>query len=412
MKKIVVLLIIAAVLLVFPTPARAASASLAGPDVIRAGDTVTLTFYAGGGILGCRGVLSYDSSVLQLQGITPSIGGAWKVDISGNIIMAYDDTQENPITGISAICKITFRVLDVAPGTSVSVSVSAELTTTELTAAGGGGTWTRTVAEPLSDNANLATLTVSNATITPGFAPNTTEYRASVPFTTAQLQVTATAEHSGAKVTIGSTKLAENATTDVTVTVTAENGAKKVYHIRVARARDPSYVESSVNTLEVLGVEEFLISPGFTQERLAYAVYLPYEVDSIELTAKTTDSKAKVKLPTVKDIPVGESTYEVPVIAENGDVLVYTVTVFRAPFFPDPNGQPEETEPVTEPTEETAVPTTVVTEPTEATEPQPTQPDTTGQPGKNTAITVICTAMAFLCGVLVPRIFRRKKDAE
>ena len=409
MKKIIAIMIVAAMLLAVPITAQAASASLSGPDVIRAGDTITLTFRAGGGIVGCRGVLKYESSQLQLQSITPAIGGAWKVDISGNIIMATDETLENPLTGTSAICNITFKVLDLAPGTTVSVSIGVTLTTTELTEAYAGGSWTKTVSEPLSDNANLQSLEVSNATITPAFNPNTTEYTASVPFETNKLQVSATAEHSGAKVTVGSTALAENATTDVQVTVTAEDGTQKVYHIRVTRPRDPNYVESSVNTLKELGVEDFFISPGFTPERQAYAVYLPYEVDSLKLTAKTTDSKAKVKLPSARNIPVGESTYEIPVTAENGKVRTYTLTVYRAePFLPDEEIQ--ETEPVTEPTTEPTEATTVPT--TQATEPAPTQPEQLQQPQQpeiNLVVAVFCMVISFLCGILIPMLLRRKK---
>ena len=409
MKKIIAIMIVAAMLLAVPITAQAASASLTGPDVIRAGDTITLTFRAGDGIFGCYGVLDYKSSQLQLQSITPAIGGAWKVDISGNIIMAEDDTQENPLTGTSAICKITFKVLDLAPGTDVSVSIGVTLTTTELTEVRTSSSWTKTVAEPLSDNANLQSLEVSNATITPAFNPNTTEYTASVPFETNKLQVSATAEHSGAKVTVGSTALAENATTDVQVTVTAEDGTQKVYHIRVTRPRDPNYVESSVNTLKELAVEDFFISPGFTPERQAYAVYLPYEVDSLKLTAKTTDSKAKVKLPSARNIPVGESTYEIPVTAENGKVRTYTLTVYRAePFLPDV--EPEETEPVTEPTTEPTEATTVPT--TQATEPAPTQPEQPQQPQQpeiNLVVAVFCMVISFLCGILIPMLLRRKK---
>lgn len=416
MKKIIVLLIVAAMLLAVPITANAAQAYLTGPDVIRAGDTITLDFNAGEGIYGVYGKLNYDSS-LELVDITPAIGGTWKVEISGNTIVAYDDGQENPITGTKTICRITFKVRDVAPGTNVSVSINkGEMTTTELTAVKFGYTWTKTVAEPLSDNALLASLVVSNATISPAFDPNTTEYTASVPYTTSKLQVTATAEHSGAKVTIGSTALAENATTDVQVTVTAENGTKKVYHIRVARPRDPNYVESKINTLSELSVENFFISPAFTPERLAYAVYLPYEVDSIQPTAKTTDNKAKVKIPTIQNIPVGESIYEIPVTAENGDVKIYTITVFRAEAFL-PDVEIQETEPVTEPTEETTVPTTEATEPTtvpttQATDPQPTEPVEEDHPERTIVIGIFCMVISFLCGVLIPMILNRKKKAK
>ena len=41
----------------------AGSASLSGPDTVRAGDTVTLSFYAGGGIYGGSGQLVYLSLI-------------------------------------------------------------------------------------------------------------------------------------------------------------------------------------------------------------------------------------------------------------------------------------------------------------------------------------------------------------
>ena len=376
MKKIIALIMVAAMLLALPICVQAADASLNGPEVIRAGDTITLTFYASGNITGIQGSVSYDSSLLTLKGYTNRLGGGWIDSFSGDNFLYYEDSLKE-LGGRTAVFTATFQVnANVAPGTNVSVSVYAKLSNAQADQYSGTSTWSRTVSEPLSDNANLESLVVSNATITPGFNTNTTEYTASVPFETSKLQVSATAEHPGAKVTIGSTALAENATTDVQVTVTAENGTKKVYHIRVYRPRDPNYVESSVNTLKALGVENFFISPVFTPERLDYAVYLPYEMDSIQITAETTDSKAKVNIPTVKDIPVGESTYEVPVTAENGAVRIYTITVFRAEPFGETEVEPEETEPTepaTEPTEETTVPTT---EPTETTEPTsaPTEP--------------------------------------
>ena len=416
MKKFIALLIVAAMVLAVPITAHAAGASLSGPDVIRAGDTITLTFYASGNISGIVGEVTYDESALTLQSYSHCLGGNWDRNFNGNNFL-YMENNLKELGGNAAVFTATFQVnANVAPGTSVSVSVSATLSNSEGDQYSGTSTWTKTVAEPLSDNALLASLVVSNATISPAFNPNTTEYTASVPYTTSKLQVTATAEHSGAKVTIGSTALTENATTDVQVTVTAENGTKKVYHIRVARPRDPNYVESKINTLSELSVENFFISPAFTPERLAYAVYLPYETDSIQLNAKTTDNKAKVKLPTIQNIPVGETTYEIPVTAENGDVKVYTITVFRAETFL-PEVEIQETEPVTEPTEETTVPTTEATEPTtvpttQATEPQPTEPVEEDHPERTIVIGIFCMIISFLCGVLIPMLLRRKKKSQ
>ena len=67
-KKILLfVLTVVLVLGLVPGVLAAGSASLSGPDTVRAGDTVTLSFYAGGGIYGGSGQLSYDASQLTLE---------------------------------------------------------------------------------------------------------------------------------------------------------------------------------------------------------------------------------------------------------------------------------------------------------------------------------------------------------
>ena len=81
----------------------------------------------------------------------------------------------------------------------------------------GTKTYSATIAKPLSGNCKLASLTVSNATISPKFSAGTTSYTASVPFTTSSLKVSAKAEDADAKVTVKNTKLTAGGTTNVTV---------------------------------------------------------------------------------------------------------------------------------------------------------------------------------------------------
>lgn len=96
--------------------------------------------------------------------------------------------------------------------------------------------------EPLNqnDNAELSTLTVSNATISPAFDPSVFQYTATVPYNTEQLVLSAEAKDSNATVKIDNPKLVVGGTTSVTVTVTAEDGITKfVYNIDVTRQRAP-----------------------------------------------------------------------------------------------------------------------------------------------------------------------------
>ena len=381
MKKFFTFLVAVMLLVMLPVQAFAAgSASVSGPDVVRAGDTITLRFQAGGGIYGGNGSVSFDSNQLTLQSYSASLSAPWTVEFAGNSFVFYDNSMAAPISGSQTIFQATFQVSsDLQPGTNVAVSFNGiTLSDGQSDTGVGTKTYSVTIAEPLSANANLQSLGSANAQISPAFSADTTEYTASVPFSVSKLEITAEAAHPGAVVTVGNTGLTPGGTTDVTVTVKAEDGTTKVYHIKTKRAQDPNYVASANNSLSDLAVEGFLLSPAFTPDRADYAVYLPYETESLKLKAAAADAKAKLTMPDLGAIPVGRTTYEIPVTAENGTVRTYTLTVFRADVF-QPGVEPTEpTEPETVPTTEPATePTTVPTEteePTTAPTQAPTQP--------------------------------------
>ena len=81
MKKSICFLFIVLLLLgISPVVMAAGNASMSGPGTVRAGDTITVSFYAGGGIFGGSGSVSYDPSQLVLQGYNAAIGGSWAVN--------------------------------------------------------------------------------------------------------------------------------------------------------------------------------------------------------------------------------------------------------------------------------------------------------------------------------------------
>lgn len=371
MKKFLLLTLVCALLLtMMPVVFAAGSVSLKGPDTVRAGDTITVTFYAGGdNIYGGQGSVSYDASQLTLNGYTASsLGGSWKVEITGNNFVFYDDSVSKPLGGSTSIIKASFTVKELEPGTEISVSVTGIKLSDEnfKDANFGTKTYKATILPPLSDNCTLASMTVGNATISPTFSPDVTSYSASVPFTTSSLQVEAAAEHPGATVSIKNTALTAGATTNVTVTVTAENGAKKVYSIRVKREQDPNYVPSSNTLLLELAAEGYQLSPAFSPDVTQYYVWLPYEAESLPLTAAPEDSKASVKIHNPEVLTAGQrNDIAVTVTAENGTQKVYTVTAVRAPAQDQTEDYlagklPAPIEPETEPTEPatTEAPTT------------------------------------------------------
>ena len=381
MKRIISLAFIAILCIsLFATTASAASAgaSLTGPGVIRAGDAITLSFnLSGSSLFGASGTLSYNSSQLTLIGISQKIGAPWAVEFNGNNFVAYDNNLTTPISSNVTLFTATFQVnASVAVGTKINVSF------TDVAASDGNAdihlgtvTYSATVAAPLSTDNALKSLTVSNATISPAFNTNTTSYTAEVPFSVSKLEIQAVANDSKAKVTVNSPNLTPNGTTNVTITVKAENGSTRTYTIAVKRAQDPNYVASSNNDLSGITVDGFLLSPVFSSGNTQYVIWLPYETESVVVNGTAVDSKASVRVEGGTGLKAGQDN-EIKVIctAENGTEKVYTVIAKRAAAH---DGNVEPTIPPTEPTDPPTEPTTPsepATEPSEEPTTEPTEP--------------------------------------
>ena len=387
MKKFFsILLVIAVFLCAAPSVSAAGSAGWTGPSVVRAGDTITLTFYAGGGIYGGNGTVSYDPSILTLQGYTPCLSADWALEWGGNNFLFYHNSLSELISDNRAIFTATFSVnASAAVGATISVSATGVTLSNKQQDIGiGTATYSTTVAEPLSDNNNLASLSLGGATIAPAFSPAVTYYSATVPYSVSTVTIAATAEDDGATVTVYNPALVPNATTTLSVTVTAENGAKKIYSIGVFRMQDPNYVPSSNANLKSLTAEGYVLSPAFQPDVTQYYIWLPYEAEQIRLSAGTEETTASYTVGQCDQLTAGERTdIPVTVTAEDGSQKVYTVTAVRAPAHDQVeaylSGEPAETEPTvpdeTEPTtpDETEPTTPAETEPTVPAAPAPVQ---------------------------------------
>lgn len=412
------MIVFALILSMVPAALAAGSASLTGPSVVRAGDTITLSFSAGGGIYGGSGSVSFDSSQLTLQGYSQSVGGSWAVEFNGNNFVFYDNSMASPINGSTVIFTATFKVSDnLATGTGISVTASGvTLSDGDQDMNAGSPTYSATIAAPLSDNCDLASLKVSNATIYPDFSPNVTEYSASVPFEVSDLYLSAEADHPGAQVSVDNPTLISNATTAVRITVTAETGDTRTYVIYVSRDRDPNYVESSNANLSGLSVEGYELSPAFDTDVEQYYVWVPYERETVTLYAEAEDGLASVSVDSDVALDPGRRTdIPVTVTAENGTERVYTVSVVRAPAPEDVEKylscghdlEPEPTEPVTEPATEPV--TEPVTEPEPTAEPEPVPEEPSGS--MLLIACILCALLGAAVGAGVVVLILKKKHA-
>lgn len=360
--------------------APSGTSSLEGPGVVRAGDKITLTFYVEGtNIHGITGELYFDESQLQMQG-TPSskTKDPWKVEFNGLDLLAYDDSLEKAIDGKTAIFSVTFKVnSDLAPGTKINVRCkNLTISDGSTETACSNATYSATLAAPASKDNSLKSMTVSNATISPSFSTDVTNYTAEVPYSVSSLDLKATASDSNARVDISGNSLKPGGTTDVKVTVTAENGDKKVYTITVKREQDPNYVPSGNNDLGSISVDGFLLSPVFSKDIVNYVIWLPYETDHVTVTATAKSTLASVQVIGGEELtPGADNEIRIICTAENGEQKVYTVIAKRASAHGDSPDVPGPSDP-TLPSNPTAPTLPSVSAPTEpqGTQPQPTEP--------------------------------------
>ena len=249
---------------------------------------------------------------------------------------------------------------DDAPGTSghqVSLNVGSNdpitvtVTPTDGTSATKDYRITVNRAMSPSTDATLRSLSLSGgATLDPEFAPNVTEYTASVAHAVASITVTATPNVQGAGVDITppddapgtsghqvSLNVGSNDPITVTVTPTDGTSATKDYRITVNRAMSPS-TDATLRSLSLSGGAT--LDPEFAPNVTEYTASVAHAVASITVTATPNVSQATVAITWSNSaegsgsgrqvsLNVGENTITVTVTATGGTTEIYMIRVNR-----------------------------------------------------------------------------------
>ena len=362
MKRIIVILLTLVLCsCLFAVTASADSSSSAawtGPEEIRAGNTITVTFtVTGENIIAIEvAELFYDDEMLTLTSWSQKIGGLWLVEFyEGSpakdkpLLVSESGISNSTINGETTIFSLTFKVKnDAVTGDTLKVSCKdVKLTSKDYTVIPLGEIeFTKQISHPLPADNKLKTLSIANATLSPAFDPNTTFYTTQVPYEISKLDITAEPNQQGAKVSIPDRTLSPGGVTNLIITVTAENGTTRNYTISVYRERDPDYVAAEDNTLSNILVEGFVLSPLFSPDVTEYIVWVPYETEKVNITGIANHEKASVETWGGKVLFPGEDNeIQVTCTAENGSSRIYTVIVHRAPAHNTEPDIPEVTPP-------------------------------------------------------------------
>jgi len=232
---------------------------------------------------------------------------------------------------------------------AIALAVGANTITTTVTAQDGSTTktYTTTVTRAGSANSALSALGVSGASISPAFAPSTTNYTASIATTAPSIAVTPTVAEPNASVTVNGVSVASGASSSalpmsfgsntVTVTVTAQSGTTTTYTLTVSKA-----FPSADADLAALTLSGAALSPAFAAGTTSYTASVGNATNSLTVTPTAADSTATVTVDGATTVSgaasdaialaVGTTVVTTTVTAQDGSTTkTYTVTVTRAP---------------------------------------------------------------------------------
>lgn len=192
----------------------------------------------------------------------------------------------------------------------------------------------------------LASLSVSGASLQPPFTSETTAYSVDLPGNTPDITISATKSDqndvlSGAITApagqaMGQTTIPSpgpGSTKDVSLTVTSPDGRAKIYTITLR-----GVPLGGDNTLKSLAVSPGTLSPAFSAETQVYTVDVAAAVTEVTVSAATSDPNAVLS----GDVPnEGQATLKLDgpgttkivsiiVTAPNGTSKIYTISVKRA----------------------------------------------------------------------------------
>ena len=220
-------------------------------STVSVGNNVTATISVTGSDISAYTIyVSYNSSVLQYNSASGSAivnGGGGTVTASGTAAGSFSISFTAIANGSGSISTSGSDVYDIN-GNAISIS-HAGATVTVATASnnnngdndnnGDDGQTTETTEEDgRSTDCSLSSLQVSPGTLSPAFSAGRTTYAMQVAEDVTSIVVSATAADSKATTSVSGANSIQKGRNTVRVTVTAENGAVKVYTINVQAGDD------------------------------------------------------------------------------------------------------------------------------------------------------------------------------
>ena len=310
------------------------SSTISGGNVNQ-GNQITVKVSFSGDVCAANFNLSYDKSKLELVSGDPNF--AWvegenlpvytfkaKSDATGNASISLSgqasDTSyiKYPLTGNGNI-NITAKQNESSNSNVNSNTKNNNTTAVNKSVNKSTSTQNNNTVSNIQEkdsNVYLSNLQVNKEGLTPNFNKYKTSYAITVGEDVSSLNVIATPEVATSKVSISGNTELKNGDNKIYVTVTAENGSKRIYTITVTKTGDP--VKSN-SYLENLIVENATMSPEFSKEVFEYDCgTVGASVKNLKILAFGENENVKVEIIGNDELKDGENTITVKVTSEDG----------------------------------------------------------------------------------------------
>lgn len=247
--------------------AASVSISLSSGSVSIGGSVSATVTVSGSDISAYDIYVSYDSSVLQFNSGSGSAqvnGGGGTVRIvgtgAGSVTLSFTAVGNGNCyisTSGSECYDINYNQIDIShAGASVTVATSSNNNNNNNNNNSSNNNNdnntedSTTEEDDRSSNCDLKDLQISPGTLEPAFSPATTSYFVQVDEDVTSMVVSAVAEDENATTSVRGAGLIELGENTVTITVTAENGAVKVYTLSVAAGEVLGDAKTTINGVE------------------------------------------------------------------------------------------------------------------------------------------------------------------
>lgn len=318
-RKIVIIIgfVISIVLATSVSYAASSLSIAAGSTSLTVGSSTTLTIRANN-VTGRINITSSNPDVISLSSSSEwvengsvTIRATAKAAGSAYITVTSEDTSDS------------------TTGDPVSISTGVNLTSKEV------------VVDTRSSNNYLSSLNIEGYELSPAFNTNTNNYTMNVTCDVASINISAIPADTKAKTVVDGNLDLVAGENNVTVTVTAENGYKRVYTITVVKEKNPDDIDA---TIESLVINNAVLKNEFKPDIFEYMCDdITADINKLDIVIQTKIPDLKYEIVGNDDLKQGINHIVIKVTSRDGSVTKeYEIIVFKT----DEVLALEETEPV------------------------------------------------------------------